>query len=130
MAFYAEKRPCILHVEDDVADQILIANQVRRLWSNCHIVAVDTLSAAYNVFKKQVFDLVILDLNLPDTMGPSTVREMKRFNRSTPIIVMTSISSPAMAEMALRMGAKNLCTKDEIARECFFSILEQNILGT
>ena len=119
--------PTILLVEDDDSDQVLIKKQIKSLWPDCNIVLVDSLQTAYKAFKAQNFDMIVLDLNLPDAMGPNTVGEMRRFNRSTPIIVLTGMLTSLTANEALRQGANNIYAKSQIMHSDFLNILEQNM---
>jgi ActR/RegA family two-component response regulator len=70
--------------------------------------------------------MVVLDLNLPDTIGPNSVAEMRNFNRSTPIIVLTGMLTSITADEALKQGANNIYPKAQIMDNDFFNILEQN----
>lgn len=120
--------PTVLLVEDQTPDTTLIKEKVKTLWPDCNIVPVTSLKAAYDAFKAQNFDMVLLDLNLPDTYGPVTVAEMRKFNRKTPIIVLTGILNTVTADEALRNGANNIFPKsDIITSDDFFNILEQNV---
>ena len=40
---------------------------------------------AYEEYKRHNFNLVLLDLNLPDGFGPASVAEVRRFNKSVPM---------------------------------------------
>lgn len=123
-----QKPPTILVVEDDAPDQVLVKQKIKTLWPECNIVPVGSLKAAYDTFKARDFDMVMLDLNLPDTMGPETVEEMRKFNKSTPIIVLTGMLNSATADESLRLGANNIFPKSQIVdSEDFFNILEQNV---
>ena len=87
---------------------------------------VVSLKAAYDAFKAQSFDMVILDLNLTDTVGPNTVGEMRKFNKATPIIVLTGMLNSVTADESLKQGANNIYAKAQIMDEDFLDILEQN----
>ncbi len=121
--------PNILVVEDEPPDRALIEMQIRTLWPDCDISAAKSLYAAYQTFKTKNFSAVVLDLNLPDAMGPRTVAEMRRFNRLTPIIVLTGFLTPVTAQEALRLGANNIYSKSKLLDPSFLKILEQNIAG-
>lgn len=118
--------PTILVVEDSEEDRVLIEEKVRQLWPECNIRKVESLEAAYEVFRAYNFDMVILDLNLPDTNGAETVQQMRAFNRTTPIIVLTGALDSQSADQSLRYGANNIYPKSRISDEDFLNILEQN----
>lgn len=128
--FDTDKDDCaykILLVEDSIDDQCIMKRQITDLWPSADIVLVDCLRDAYNIFKTQKFDLVILDLNLPDAFGPNTVGEMRKFNRATPIVVLTGVLTSITVDEALKLGANNVCSKSQIGESDFLDILKQNI---
>ncbi len=56
-------------------------------------------------------DLVLLDLNLPDSRGIETVQRAHRLLSPAPIIVLTGMDDEALAEEALREGAEDYIAK-------------------
>lgn len=62
------------------------------------------------------FDLIILDLMLPEVDGLTVCREIRR-SRSTPIIMLTARSEDVDKILGLEMGADDYLTKPFNARE-------------
>ncbi len=123
-------RPTILLVEDSEPDRVLMEQKVMTLWPKCTFVSVKSMGDAYMAFKSHNFNLVLLDLNLEDTLGPSSVKEIRKFNRAVPIIVITGMLNSVTASEALRMGANNVFAKSQMSEsDDFFNILEQNVFG-
>ncbi|MDB2683203.1 response regulator [Alphaproteobacteria bacterium] len=116
----------MLVVEDTLPDQVLVEKKIKSLWPECNVVTVGTLHAAYKTFQTQNFDIVLLDLNLPDGFGPNSVKEMRRFNRNIPIVVMTGMLTPLTTDESLRLGANGIIPKSDIIGDNFINILQQN----
>jgi PAS domain S-box-containing protein len=81
------QRPRVLHVEDD-ADSVKILNA--SLGDRANITAVGTLAEAKSKLSAGKFDLVVLDLGLPDGSGTELLRDLNRPEAEpTPVIVLS-----------------------------------------
>jgi two-component system NtrC family sensor kinase len=63
------------------------------------------------MIKQRNPDLVLLDLQLPDTSGLEVLRQMREQGQETPVILMTAHGSEATAVEAFRLGARNYLIK-------------------
>ena len=45
--------------------------------------------AALNIIKKRKINLITLDLNMPKLSGIETLREIRKFDREVPVIIIT-----------------------------------------
>ncbi len=81
--------PNILLVEDDVVQVAAFAHIVRQ--SGAVSFAV-TLIDAIRQIRESHFDLIILDLSLPDSTPKQTITEVQEIHGTIPIIVLTSSS--------------------------------------
>ncbi len=120
----------ILVVENDDADLLLLKKQLDRIWPKSKVLAVESLQEAYKAYRDNKVDLVLLDLNLPDGHGPATVGEMRKINRSVPIIVVTGLKTDVAVSEALKLGANNVVLKSQISHPDFVNVLEQNVRST
>ena len=57
----------------------------------------ERLSSAKLALRERSFDLILLDLNLPDSRGLPVVREVRANADSAPIIVLTNVQDEAVA---------------------------------
>jgi two-component system repressor protein LuxO len=127
--FYDPLEDClnILMVEDDPTDAELIKEQVRALWPDGKVMAVSSLQDAYAAFKNHKINLFLLDLNLPDGMGPATVAEVRRFNKKIPVVVITGMGTDLTVKEALRLGANHVVLKSSITDPDFLQVLKESI---
>ena len=71
------------------------------------------LSEALEMVVEARFDLILLDLGLPDSNGLETLRIMRRHALSLPIIVLTGNSDERLGLDAIREGAQDYLIKGE-----------------
>lgn len=105
----------ILLVEDNPADADLLqeildeVNDVQ--WSLVH---VEWLKEAINSLNKNQFDIVLLDLSLPDQQGLGTVAQIHKAAPDLPIVVLTGLNDKGIALETLRQGAQDYLVKGKI----------------
>ena len=102
-SFEAEERPIrVLLVEDDPADKDRVRRSIERADSAKfeidHAVEVEHALA---MLQREVHDVVLLDLTLPEGDGIDTLARAKVAAASVPIIALTSEDDPAEARLAL-----------------------------
>jgi PAS domain S-box-containing protein len=105
----------ILLVEDNPGDARLIQEYLKKeSLFNSEVVVVDTLNQAQNIINRKQFDLVLLDLGLPDSNGLETASIMISRVPSIPIVVLTGLSDFDRALDAINGGAQDYLVKDLI----------------
>ncbi|MGW8313940.1 MAG: response regulator transcription factor, partial [Desulfuromonadales bacterium] len=103
------KRPRLLLVEDEVhIAQGLIYNLEQEGYQVTH---AETGDAAMARFASQPFDVVILDLMLPDSHGIELCREMRKSAPQLPILMLTALGEEQDRINGLKAGADDYLTK-------------------
>lgn len=104
-----------------VDDEKLIRWSLReRLTEEGHeVVEAADGGTARKLVESHAFDLVLLDLRLPDTDGITLLREMHRIRADLPVIIITAYSTVGNAVEAMKLGAVDYISKpfnmDELA---------------
>lgn len=98
----------ILIVEDDAALNNGIALSLRQ--DNFEFIQCSTVKAARSRLADEKFDLILLDVNLPDGNGFELCREIRRTS-STPIIFLTVNDMELDVVTGLELGADDYITK-------------------
>ena len=100
----------ILFIEDAPEYQLLIENT---LGAKYQITAVESISAARKQVAMLSFDLIILDISLPDGNGFEYCAELRNDGRTraTPVIILTSRSSLTDKILGLTLGADDYIVK-------------------
>jgi len=65
------------------------------------------------------FDLILMDIQLPDMDGKQVTREIRNLDANIPIIAQTADKSPTERELALESGCSELITKPYTMEELF-----------
>jgi signal transduction histidine kinase/DNA-binding NarL/FixJ family response regulator len=101
----------IMLVEDVPLNRRMIATMLRRAGHD--VSEAEDGAAALNLHRTGQFDLVLLDVGLPDIDGFQILEAMKRASRSSPaqIIILTASTAPEVVERALSLGAARILHK-------------------
>jgi CheY-like chemotaxis protein len=83
----------ILLVEDEQLFAQLLGGCFEQM-GGYNVVMTSTGLEALNVIKQEQFDLVIVDINLPEMSGKDFLRRLRSFDDETGVIVMTGYASP------------------------------------
>lgn len=117
-----EKRALII---DDCPDTLAF---LEHMLSSCGLVTVgasngtDGLKAAKQALaSNQPFDLIVLDVMLPDMRGTAVARELRDLGHTKPIINVSSSSSPFLE--AADAGADYFFNKKVIKKELIAALL-------
>lgn len=114
----------ILIVDDDPDIRDLIAQQVGR--GGFKTASAASLTEARRALEGETFDLVILDLTLPDGDGVDLCREVRLAHRAEAIIMLTARDASLDRVLGLELGADDYLTKPFEPRELMARI--RNIL--
>lgn len=106
--------PKILIVEDKFADAEITKKQLGRIMGVEGLEVVRTTQHALEKLRDDHFDCVLLDLNLPDSIGPSSITEILDVVPRVPVIVLTGFASAVTVEEALKAGARQVLSKNEM----------------
>ncbi len=105
----------ILLVEDNPGDARSIREMLNELDDNQYEIFHTTrLDNGLKILVKDNFDLILLDLCLPDSEGMDTFNIMKYNADDIPIIVLTGLKEDIFAVSAVGRGAQDYLVKDEI----------------
>ena len=99
----------ILLVEDEphIAEPLILALNKEGL----DPTRVGTISDAREAYKNNTFDLIILDVKLPDGLGFDFCKEIRGNGDNIPIIFLTSFSAEVDEVRGLSIGADDYVTK-------------------
>lgn len=118
----------ILIVEDNPGDARLIDIMLREAGVPDFTTATaSTKQDAVAALSRSDFDLILLDLNLPDSIGMDTCEAFLRDFPHIPLVVLTGIDDQAMGESAIKMGAQDYLVKGNFGEEVFARSLRFSI---
>lgn len=122
----------LLIVEDSPTDRELIRYLLEARFKEAVVYEAATLHAAVIILGHEGADCVILDLQLPDSTGTSTFRELNDRFPDIPIIVMTHNKDRSLAIRMIHLGAadymiKNFTDEEELCRRILFAIEKHKV---
>ncbi len=108
----------VLLVEDNPADARLLREAIREVeGSQIHLTHVETLGGALKKLDTSRFDVVMLDLSLPDAEGLDTLLRTHNRAPSVPIVVLTGLNDEELAIRAVREGAQDYLVKGQVTSQ-------------
>jgi len=125
-----QSRNCIqiLHVEDNVGDNEVLDELIR--WSggdSFEVVRAETLREARQMLGDLEIDVVLLDLNLPDSRGLSTVDAINKSAPDVPIIVCSGQGDEATALQAIQAQAQDYIVKWDLDGTMLVTLIRHTI---
>jgi PAS domain S-box-containing protein len=103
----------ILLVDDDPLDRRLVEVTLARSNTSVqyNVETAGTLSEATKRLSNGSYDVLLLDLNLPDSSGIDTVQKAQDTNSDASIVVLTGLDDEEMGLEAIRRGAEDYLIK-------------------
>lgn len=102
-------QPTVLVIDDDVALQAMFKLFLKKTGFSRMIVG--TGKEALSALKKQKFDLVFLDLVLPDITGDEIYKEAKKIDPNLNIVIITGYPDSEMLDNILKFGPVTVLKK-------------------
>jgi PAS domain S-box-containing protein len=107
-----EKRPCrVLYIEHDAADVDLTLTRLAEVAPHLHLHTVHSASAALVRLGEEHFDLVLVDLRLPEMNALDLLRQANHQDLDVPFVVVTGGGDEISAVTALKLGAYDYIVK-------------------
>ena len=102
-------KPSILIVDDDEIMQQTLCDVLKK--KGYEIFSVGSGNGALSIIKKNIIDLVLLDMRLPDVDGIEVLKKIKELDTEILVIIMTAYSDVQTAVSAMKSGAYHYINK-------------------
>ncbi len=103
----------VLLVEDSPTD-VLLAQDALEAGRKFEVVVAGRLGTALELLAQRRFDVVLLDLGLPDSQGLDTLQKLHEGNPRVPVVVMTAKDDEELAVRAVHTGAQDYLVKSHV----------------
>ncbi len=119
----------VLLIEDEEGDAYLVKSSLKLSDKNhFEITWVESLALAKEALETTNFDVILLDLSLPDSNGLQTVEAIQYIAMDTPIIILTGHADTDFALTALKTGVSDYMVKGDfgfngLGRAIHYSLL-------
>lgn len=118
----------ILMVEDHPIFRVGACQLIAQNLPQAQVREVTSLADAMLAVHQQNWDVIITDLNLPDSHGIEVVPQLVRNAPKTPLLVLSFNEESAYAQRALELGAMGYIAKDSAA-EHLITAIRQVVAG-
>ncbi len=102
----------VLLIEDDVVDHIIISRALEE-YKDAHFICehVRMLADIPNIIEQNKFDIIISDMDLPDSNGLDTIRSLIGMVGQIPVIVLSGSEDKTLATESVQVGAQDFIPK-------------------
>jgi DNA-binding NtrC family response regulator len=104
-----EIRPNILIVDDDEVMCSTLADVLKKM--SYEVTTVQTGEDALNPLREGIFDLILLDMILPDMNGLDVLKKIREIDSDSFVIMMTAYADVQTAVTAIKAGAYDYINK-------------------
>ncbi len=103
----------VLQIDDDEIDVRLVKRALAKSTKMAKFIveSASCLADGINLLKTKQFDVLLLDLGLPDSNGIETVRSVSSVNSNIPIVVLTGLENEETGLEAIKNGASDYLVK-------------------
>lgn len=115
----------ILIIEDNPGDRLLVETYLEESVLVPRITGVESYKEALILLEKEAnFDIILLDLSLPDMGGEELIKAMMEIAANIPVIVLTGYSDVEFSRKSVKLGIADYLLKDDLTS----SILYKSII--
>ncbi len=105
----------VLLIEDNPGDVFLLQELLQDVTTvQVELQPAEQLFEALECIARDSFDVILLDLSLPDSQGLDTFIRMAHHAKATPIIVLTGLDDETLALRAMQSGAQDYLVKGQV----------------
>ncbi|MGP1357371.1 response regulator transcription factor, partial [Roseicyclus sp.] len=99
----------VLLVEDDPTTSRSIEMMLKH--ANLNVYSTDLGEEGIDLAKLYDYDIILLDLNLPDMTGHEVLRQLRTARVTTPILILSGLDDPESKLKGFGFGADDYLTK-------------------
>ena len=103
----------VLLVEDELLDARIV-KAILETHGEVEVVRAKTCARACQLLTERVFDLVVMDLALPDSSGLSTFIRIREAAPKVPAVILASVADELVALRAVGAGAQDYILKGDV----------------
>ncbi|MFK7840243.1 MAG: response regulator [Bdellovibrionales bacterium] len=120
-------QPSILLIEDCKCDRVLIKHIMSEYYPFTLIDNAETKLEALQYLNRNQYDLILVDLNLPDTSDCSHIKDIRHHAQTTPMVVITGTHNSKTTKDTTDFGADGIIGKAELIGISFLSAMAKAV---
>lgn len=103
----------ILYIEDNADDAYVLKEFVKHIPKPIEVDIKSTLKLGLAALEANKYDLVLIDLSLPDSRGLPSIEKIIALNGDIPVVALTGFMDKNIALNAIKMGAQDYLVKGD-----------------
>ena len=103
----AARRVLVIDDEADIRESL----ELLLTAENYHVELAENATVGLQKFESSAYDLILLDLMMPDRSGMEVLTEIRQRDIETPVFMLTAYGSVEVAVKALKLGANDYFAK-------------------
>ncbi|MDC1229963.1 response regulator [bacterium] len=100
----------ILIVDDNKINLLITKKNIEKI-QGCTCEVISNGKEAISIIKNKAFDLILMDINMPDMDGYDVTKHIRMFNPDIPILALTALNSAEISTKAEEAGINQIITK-------------------
>ena len=118
------KEQTILHIEDNPGDCMLMKVMLNEITpTKYHYISAETLKEGCEQLKQNMISIILLDLNLPDSIGKLTFDTLAASAENIPIVLISGNDDKELSLVLIKEGAQDFILKKDLTA----NLLEKTI---
>ncbi len=118
----------ILLIEDNPGDSRLIEEMLKEITSfNHQLIVAETLKDGCGQIAKNEVDIILLDLNLPDSTGQNTFEALIGIDKNIPVVLISGLEDLALSVSLIREGAQDYISKNSLTSQLLEKTIQYSI---
>jgi DNA-binding NtrC family response regulator len=118
----------ILVIEDNPGDYFLFEEYIHEKIEKPKLKHIERFSQLQNMSENiNEFDVVFLDLILPDKSGTDLVKDVLLLSKKTPVVILTGHTDCKYALNTISLGATDYILKDELNSLELYNCIVSNL---
>ncbi|AFZ69487.1 response regulator [Deinococcus peraridilitoris] len=101
----------VLLIEDHDADALLLVELLELVGADWQVEHVQTFAEAARCWPGGAFDVLLLDLDIPDGFGLEVLSRALLLAAGKPVVVLSGLANPEVAVSAVQLGARGYVVK-------------------
>jgi DNA-binding response OmpR family regulator len=125
----------VLLIEDNVGDYQLILKMLEiSEIAKFELMQTPRLFSGLKLLESEKFDIILVDLGLPDSVGLESFKAILKKHPTIPIIILTGLANEEIGIQAIKLGAQDYLVKGEfngklLVRAIQYAIERKNLEG-
>jgi serine/threonine protein kinase len=105
----------VLLIEDNEDDVVLTTRLLSKMNHSVLVHEATTFTQAKELLSQRIqFDVILSDLQLPDSAGLDTVKAIRECDPSTPLVILSGFSDASIGQACIDAGANAFASKNDL----------------